>query len=625
MYQTKQRVLRSFSILTTEGPIALINRLKTACKKALGLEYLGNFDSGYKQWRLKHDICLQDQAAETAIQSLKEKPLVSIIMPIYRVELKWLQAAVNSVYVQNYENWELCLVDDASEDPGIAAYLENLSRQDDRIKAGINQSNFGIAKTSNNALGMAHGEFIGFMDHDDLLRKDALLQNVLAINNQPDIDIIYSDEDKITINGEHSTPFFKPDYCPHLLLSHNYIGHFVVIRKSLVDEIGGFKKGLDGAQDYDLLLRAVAKTSRIKHIPKILYHWRKIPGSTASCFDSKSYAWEAGRRALQDCLCEKQQGYGIENGRHAGTYKLTFDFEAYLKPSIGVIIPFKDQSQLLDKCLTRVFENSDWQELEVLAINNNSINPETDDVIEKWQIKESRFKCIHYDQPFNFSAICNFGVANTSAEYVVLLNNDIEILTTDWIEPLLTYAQQPNVGAVGAKLLYPNNTVQHAGIVMGIEGGAGHAFKHFPASHKGYFMRLDIAHNVSAVTAALLMVSRKKYLKVGGFGEEDFAIAYNDVDFCLKLQEHGCHNVLNPYCLAIHHESSSRGVDMAGEKQIRHDKEKQALAKKWKMVLQNGDPCYNPNLTSRREDYSMEYKYRQNREREVELIYKSIG
>jgi GT2 family glycosyltransferase len=597
---------RALEIFRSEGIVVLGYRVWSGIKRIFGFNYPGNFDLGYDRWCETHCQPLSQDQADKTISEFTAKPVFSVIVPVYNVEHQWLVSAVESVRNQLYPHWQLCLVDDASTDPHIRTLLEKYVETDSRICARFNDTNQGIAATSNTALALAEGDFVALLDHDDELTEDALLQSAIVVEKYPAVELIYSDEDKISTTGKRSAPFFKPDYSEELLLSQNYIGHFVVVRRSLVEETGGFQRGYEGAQDYDLLLRICENTRHIKHIPRVLYHWREIPGSTAADYGSKSHAWEAGKRALQAHVGRAGINATVPCGKHPGTYRVSHALDT--APLVSIVIPFRDQPELLDKCLTSVFEHTRWPGLEVIAIDNNSVLDTTRALIEKWPEQDARVRFLEYPHPFNFSGICNFGAKHATGQFIVLLNNDVELTSSNWVESLLAYAQQPGVGAVGAKLLYPDQSIQHAGIVVGIDGGAGHPFKFFPSSHKGYIMRLDLVHNVSAVTAALLMVERNKYLQVGGFDEAELAVAYNDVDFCLKLVSAGYRNVFTPYCTAIHRESSSRGYDVGTDGQARHDLEKLALRKRWEHCFSIGDPFYNINLTRTREDYTLNHE-----------------
>jgi glycosyltransferase involved in cell wall biosynthesis len=467
----KHYLQRARDIITREGAGVLVRRIGLRFRSMLGMPVYGNFDQGYEQWLERFDMSQSAEQASAIYQRLVSTPLISVIMPVYNVDAQWLRGAIESVLDQSYSHWQLCIVDDASSNPDVGELLDNYRDSDPRICITRNPDNLGISETSNHALELAEGDFVGLLDHDDLLARDALLFNAALINDDPEVDLVYSDEDKIGVQGKRNTPFFKPDFCPELLLGQNYIGHFVVARKSLVEAVGGFRKGFDGAQDYDLLLRICSKTTRVRHISRILYHWREIPGSTASAFDSKAYAGEAGRRALEQFVTENQLDASVDNGTSPGTYMTRFAVSN--SPLVSIVLPFRDQPELLDRCLTSIFRHSSWQPLEVIALDNQSEQADTRAVVGRWQDSGKPVRFIPYDATFNYSRICNLGVEEASGEYIVLLNSDIEITSDNWIETLLAHAQQPASGAVGAKLLYPDHTIQHAGIVVGIDNGAG--------------------------------------------------------------------------------------------------------------------------------------------------------
>lgn len=405
------------------------------------------------------------------------------------------------------------------------------------------------------------------------------------------------------LHGNSIEPFFKPDYSPDLILSQNYICHFTVMKKSLFDAVGGFRDGFNGSQDHDLVLRILEKTDRIYHIPKILYHWRKIPGSTAAVYNSKSYAWEAGRKAIQDTLKARDINGSVFFGRFQGSYRVKRKLMS--EPLVSIIIPFRDQPDLLDMCLTAVLEKTSYPNFEILGVNNDSQNRNTYDLMDRMTDMDSRIRFIDYRKPFNYSAINNDAVNQAGGDHIVLMNSDIQVIASDWVETLLEHSQRPEVGAVGAKLLYPNHTVQHAGIVVGIYGNAGHPHRFFHKDDNGYYARPHVIHNVSAVTGALMMVKKTLYQEVGGLDAENLGVAYNDVDFCLKLREKGYLNVFTPYCEAIHHESASRGYENTSQKKKRFEKEMLFFQSRWKDVLDVGDPYYNINLSLESEDFAI--------------------
>lgn len=528
------------------------------------------------------------------------QPLISLVMPVYNINQRWLDAAINSVRHQTYPHWQLCISDDNSTRSEIRNYLNQLSHT--QIDTIFLKSHQGIAAASNAGLNLAKGEYIGFLDHDDTLTPNAL-QEVADTINRSAPDLIYSDEEYIQTNGRCYSRHFKPDYAPDLLLSINYICHFIVYRRVLLAEIGGLREGYDGAQDYDLLLRSLDHKRKIIHIKKSLYQWRRIPGSTAERFNNKHHAWEAGRRALADTLQRRSIAGEILLGKHPGLYRVRRNIQG--QPLISILLPFRDMPALLDRCLNSILTRTTYSNFELIGISNQSCNSKTYALMNAYLQRDSRIRFIYDDQLFNFSAINNRAVQLASGTHLLLLNNDIEVITPNWLEALLEHSQRPEVGAVGAKLYYPNDTVQHAGIIIGIAGSAGHAHKGFDRNDPGYFNRLDAIQNVSAVTGACLMVKRSLYLEVGGLNEYHLPISFNDVDFCLRLRERGYLNVFTPYCELYHHESRSRGYENTVEKRQRFTHERAYLRQRHSVVFAKGDPYYNPNLPLDRENFGL--------------------
>jgi GT2 family glycosyltransferase len=529
--------------------------------------------------------------------------LISLIIPVYNVQRRWLEAAIESVRQQTYPNWQLCIADDGSSHQETLDYIRQLS--DQRIQILFLEKNQGIATASNAALTLARGAFVGFLDHDDELTPDAL-QQVARIINKFEPDLIYSDEEYIKINGIRYSAHFKPDYSPDLLLSINYICHLVVYRRSLLQKIGGLHCGFDGAQDHDLLLRYLDQTDRIVHIPKILYRWRRIPGSTADHFANKHYAWEAGRRAIVDTLKRRGIAGKVTFGNHPGTYRVCREIQN--KPKISIIIPFRDGAELLARCLNSILKKTTYSLFEIIGVSNQSKEPATLAMMEDYQQQDSRIRFLYYDQPFNFSAINNFAVNLAQGDHILLLNNDTEVITPDWLEALLEHSQRPEVGTVGAKLYYPNDTVQHAGIIVGIGGSAGHSHKCLDRNDPGYFNRLDVIQNISAVTGACLMVKKTLYQALGGLDEINLPIAFNDVDFCLRLREQGYLNIFTPYCELYHHESQSRGFETTPDRKRRFKQECHYLRQRHVAIFTEGDPYYNPNLPLDRETFGLRWR-----------------
>lgn len=526
--------------------------------------------------------------------------LISLIVPVYNIERRWLEATIESVRRQTYPHWQLCIADDGSSNQETLDYLRQ--QHDERIQILFLNTNHGIAVASNTALSLARGEFVGFLDHDDELAPDALQQVAhIIIDSEP--DLIYSDEEYIKTNGAHYSTHFKPDYSPDLLLSINYIGHFTVYRRSLLQKIGGLREGFDGAQDYDLLLRYLEQTDRIVHIPKILYRWRRIPGSTANHFANKHYAWEAGCRAVADTLNHRGIAGTVLLGKYPGTYRVRREIAN--SPKISIIIPFRDGAELLSRCLDSILNQTTYSFFEIIGISNQSHKSATFAIIEDYQQQDSRIRFLYYDRPFNFSAINNFAVKQAQGEHILLLNNDTEVIAPDWLQVLLEHSQRPEVGAVGAKLYYPNDTVQHAGIIIGIGGSAGHSHKCLDRNDPGYFNRLDVIQNVSAVTGACLMVKKALYQALGGLDEINLPIAFNDVDFCLRLREQGYLNVFTPYCELYHHESRSRGFETTPDRKRRFQQECHYLRQRHMAIFTRSDPYYNPNLPLDRETFGL--------------------
>jgi O-antigen biosynthesis protein len=538
------------------------------------------------------------------VQSLTYQPLISIIVPVYNPEPKFLEQAIASVMEQIYPHWELCLVDDCSSKPDVKTILASYCQRDRRIKVVYHQQNQHICRASNTALEIATGEYIALLDHDDRLAPHALSEIVKLVNQHPEADFIYSDEDKIDGKNIHQDPFFKPDWCPDSMLSRMYTCHLGVYRRSLVEKIGGFRVGFEGSQDYDLVLRLTEKTDRIFHLPQVLYHWRIHPQSTAADADAKPYAALAAQKAIQEALTRRQEpGKVVMHPNFAGVYTVRYDIpEGKL---VSIIIPTKDLAATLDTCLKSIFDQTSYPNYEVIVIDNGSVEPQTAQCLKYWQEQEpQRFRSYDYDVPFNYSQINNYAVEQAQGDYLLFLNNDTEIITPDWIEAMVEQSQRKSIGAVGSLLLYPDHTVQHAGVVMGIGGVAGHSHKNFAASVPGYRSQLVSTNNYAAVTAACLMCRREVFEQVGGF-ETELAIAFNDIDFCLKLLSHGYRNVYLPHVVLYHYESKSRGYDEdCPAKKARFLEEFSYMRQKWAEIC-DLDPCYNPNLSSRYEDYRL--------------------
>lgn len=538
----------------------------------------------YNQWLIKYEKFDE-------VRPLKYNPLISIVVPVYNVPIKYLEECINSVINQTYSNWELCLADDCSTDSNIRETLEKYKKIDKRIKVVYRKKNGRISEATNSAFKIATGEYIGLLDNDDLLTKDALYEVVKVLNHNKKVDFIYSDEDKINLRGQRCEPYFKSDWSPDTLLSNNYICHFTVFKKTLLDKVGGERSEYDGAQDYDLFLRLTEQSEGIYHISKVLYHWRIIPGSTSDNITAKTYAIEAGRKAIEAALKRRKiEGSVSSNGD--GTYIVDYKIN---NPKVSIIIPTKDYALTLDTCLKSIYEKTSYKNFEVLVVDNNSVEEETFKLFDKYRKKYKNFKVFRLECEFNYSYINNEAVKKVDGEYILLLNNDTEVITPDWIEKMVMYASLPHVGAVGAKLYYPDNTIQHGGMVLGINAVAGHAYLNFRRDFGGYFGKLKSPCNYGGVTAACLMVSRKKYLSVAGL-DENLKVNYNDVDFNIKMLDKGYYNVFLPHVELYHYESKSRGIDINKKKYEQTKWEAKYIIDKWKDKIKN-DPFYNKNYS----------------------------
>ena len=537
-----------------------------------------------------------------------DAPKFSVLVPLYNTPLNFLDEMIESVIKQTYGNWELCLADGSDEAHIQEVYQEvkKYQKKDARIKYKKLESNEGISGNTNEALKMATGDFIALFDHDDLLTEDALYNFAKAILDNKDVDCIYSDEDKIDSDtGKLFDPHFKPDYNIDMLCSVNYICHLFAVRKELTDKYGGFRKEYDGSQDHDFILRMTEKSRNTVHIPKILYHWRSHANSTSENPESKMYAFESGKRAIlghYERIWPELKIDRIENGISLGIYHTIWHFDEY--PLISVIIPNMDHTEDLDKAIRSMNEKGTWPNLEFIVVENNSQKKETFEYYEKIQKEYSNVKVVKYTGKFNYSKINNFGVKYAQGEYYLLMNNDIELIAPDSVKEMMGYCQREDVGIVGARLLYEDDTIQHAGVIVGIGGIAGHAFKYKKSEDDTYFNRAMIAQDYSAVTAAVLLVKKSVFEELHGL-DETFEVALNDVDFCLRAREKNKLVVYNPYACFHHYESKSRGMEDTEEKQKRFRREIARFVERYNDFLKKGDPYYSCNLTLITEDFAL--------------------
>jgi len=557
----------------------------------------------YQKWLAKYDglFSSEQEMIKTKLANFQSKPLISIIMATYNSNPEWLKDAIESVRGQTYQNWELCIADDASSKLEVKACLTTYAEKDSRIKYILRSENGHISAATNSALELSTGEWAAFLDHDDVLEKNALYWVVEAINRKPNARLFYSDEDKLNGNNHRYDAYFKPDWNRDLFYSHNLICHLAVYYKPMIDAIGGCRAGYEGAQDYDLALRFIEQIEdeQVHHIPRILYHWRAHQLSTASSLNAKDYAEKAGLKSLTDHF--QRLSKNVEVTCVTGGYRVHYLLPPN-PPKVSVIIPTYNAEKLVRQCIESILQKTTYSNYEILLVDNNS---DDESAIRYFSQIETKYgvKVIQDRRPFNYSAINNSAVNQASGDLILLLNNDIEVISPEWLSELVSFAIQPGVGAVGAKLLYPNNTIQHAGVITGIGGVAGHSHKHLDQKARGYFSRAQLISSFSAVTAACLVVKKEIFLAVGGLNEAQLAIAFNDVDLCLKIREAGYRNIFTPYAVLYHHESATRGLEDSPEKKLRFLKEINFMKAKWGDALVR-DPAYSPNLTLDYEDFS---------------------
>lgn len=603
LFRKTAKLKKLFKVWEERGTRGLLKFLYSRTRTALRGKLTYDQWVARTRWK-KGDI----QAAQRQMAEWQLRPKFSIILPVYNVEAQWLEKAIQSVINQIYPEWELCIADDASPAAHIKPLLTRYSKLDPRIKVVFHPENRHIVAASNSALELATGDYIALLDHDDELAIEALFEVARLINQHPDADFIYTDEDKIDTKGKRRDPFFKPDWSPDYFHACMYTCHLGVYRTSLIREIGGFRSGYDGSQDYDLVLRVVEKTQNIYHIPKILYHWRIIPASVTAGSAAKPWAYIAAQKALEDMLVRSPYPGWVEKTEREGFWRVRRHIKG--NPLISIVIPTAGKSieteqgrlNVLKNCIQSIQQLSTYQNYEIVVVDGYDIPTSTlEGVIEPAvAAPNSNLRLVRCAAPFNFSQRINLGVAAAKGEFVLLLNDDTEVSTPDWLESMLEFAQQPVIGAVGAKLLFPDKRIQHTGVMV-LEGNPGHAYHEFDSDHPGYFCSNVVNRNYLVVTAACLMMRRDLFNQLGGM-DENFPLNYNDVDLCLKAHQAGYRNVVTPFAQLLHYESVSR------EKGLR-PKEWEKLNHKWGEYLKQlgHDPYYNPNLSPRKVTFELSH------------------
>lgn len=574
------------------------NKPKGFLSRLFGKESVA--EGGYEAWLARHKVDKRTLRRQKH-SAFAQKPLISIVIPLYCTPLPYLKELLESVRRQSYENWQLCLADGSPDDKA-KEFIEKHYGREKRIVYRKLEENGGISANTNEAVALAAGEYLMLCDHDDTLEPDALYEIVKAINDTG-ADVLYTDEDKVSMDGRHYfDPNFKPDFNLFRLRENNYICHIFVVKKSLTDETGLLRSEFDGAQDFDFILRCCEKAQKITHIPKVLYHWRCHMDSTAADPSSKAYAYEAGRKAVREHYQRLGIDAKVEMTECPGWYRSHVKVQG--NPLISVIIPNKDHTDDLELCLFSMTRKSTYRNYEILIVENNSEKEETFEYYRKLPDRYPKARVLTWEKEFNYSAINNFAAKEAKGEYLLFLNNDVEILTPDWMEEMLQNCQQENVAAVGAKLYYPDDTIQHAGVVLGLGGIAGHIMCRASKEDPGYFGRMISVQEISAVTAACMMVKKSDFDAVGGL-DETFQVAFNDIDLCMKFRAAGKKIIFTPYAELYHYESKSRGLEDTPEKQFRFDKEVKRFQEKWAQQLEMEDPYYSPNLSVTEGDCSL--------------------
>lgn len=587
-------IKKGVNAIKTHGFKATLKIIKSRLSNSSGVNGV-DFNVAYNEW-IKSIEPTEQEIEEQRKTKFDYNPKISILVPMYNTPYNFFKELVECLINQTYTNWELCLADGSPEQDKT---LEEIYLQDERIKYKFIGENKGIAGNTNECIKMATGDFIALFDHDDLLPIFSLYEVVKCINENPNVEFIYTDEDKVTtLDKPRFNPHFKPDFSLDFLRANNYICHFSVFKKELMDKLEGERSKYDGAQDFDIILRVAENVKDYKniiHIPKVLYHWRVHPNSTAQAeVAAKPYAFEAGIPAIQDHLERVGLKGKVTHGASLGTYRIQYEFEG--EPKVSIVIPNKDEKETLKTCIESILEKTTYKNYEIIIVENNSTSEEIWEYYKELE-KNEKIKVIKYsEEGFNYSKIINLGVKNSTGDYILQLNNDTKVETPDWLEDMLGFAAREDVGAVGVKLFYPDNTIQHAGIVFGVDDVAAHLFRGLPRHLHGYFARESTIQDFSAVTAACMMAKKSIYEEVG-YMSEDLPVAFNDLDFCLKIRQKGKLIVYDPFVTLIHYESKTRGYEDTPEKVERFKKEIEKFKNKWKNIYENGDPYYNPNFS----------------------------
>jgi glycosyltransferase involved in cell wall biosynthesis len=593
--------VKGVKVVKNEGTLSFLRRVTDKVRRSLiwgeplliGIEAQAELNRQYVGWLDKNSFTQQDFAQmKSKVKQLAYKPLISIATPVFNVAEVWLRKTVESVLEQTYPYWELCLVDDGSTETHVSLVLKEYAAKDNRVKVVFLEENAGIAKATNKALEMATGEFVAFLDHDDELAPQALFKVVERLNETPDLDLIYSDEDKIETDGTHVDPFFKPDWSPELLLSTNYICHLSVFRKRLLDEIGGIRSGFEGSQDFDLLLRFTEKTNLIAHIPTILYHWRKIGTSAASSQLAKPLAYKAGRRALEEGL-DRRGLRGRVEILSPGRYRVRCLIEG--EPLVSIIVPTRNSIELLKKCIWSIEKKTAYSNYEILVVHDGSFKHEE---LRELQRMAAVRNVLLYQEAYSWAGMCNFAVRESRGAYLLFLNHEVSVIEPGWVEAMVAHAQRESVGVVGAKLVTSKNVIQHGGMIIGIRGLYGHAFRGLSGYSGGYFQLSDLIRNCSAVTGSCMMMRREIHDIMGCF-DDKFTSTHSDIDFCLRVRQRGYRVVYTPDAVLCHDESTPQEVSSLMTDDIR-------MRQKWGTEMQKGDPYYNSNFSLMHEDFRLQ-------------------